>query len=614
MKTAPFFLLILSVSAYSQTITITDKNTKQINSYREVTTYYDGTKMTDQKLDNKIYIKLNGKFYRKNISTENTPMNYGAKGNATYRSNGDINQLEKGDDDSQSIDQFIKSRKKTADMGSHLGGSSLYFPYSIYKVKNAYLIDDHYTEITGEGAGASVIHALSDGKNSDIPIFTFKKGIETSNTWDALLSGGGFKNIQFKTDNSAIRNTAVLLDYVEFMKFEDVNFSGFGNSAIKGNFWEGYFKNLKFEGCGTMQKADKSGNPLNGIIDTDSDSKSKFRDASNNSLFEKLTFSSCTGTLLKFTTVKNTAVNLNVNGLYAESYPGDLGKADELPFVYMIRAKNCSINNGFITVNTSRVKRNATIFKLDEGSDLSVSNLNITLNPEKTFLDRSVQRLRTFGIINASSKLSLSSVTIGDPTDSVGFEENSTPPFFEGNGTLNFNLVTIQTLSYNNGGTRRITNIFDRSLEATGNVLFQLFDQNGSVKQLQKKITFENGKIYLSANEIPLTPETWMTGDRILYDAPKGCSLGQICVTAGTSGQLNNVKGSADKGSKTISLNNSKGLLNGDWISYGSNKEYNRISNISGNTLTLQQPVGQKLSNSSIGFHAPAWKEFGCSN
>lgn len=524
MKTAVLFLLFFSVSAYAQTITIADKNTKQINSYREVITFHDGTPMNDQKLDNNIYIKHNGKYYRKNISSENTPMNYGAKGNGSYKSKGDINQLEKGEDDLQSIDQFIKSRKKTADVGSHLGGSSLYFPYSVYKVKNSYLINDHYTEIYGDGAGASIIHALSDGKNTEVPLFTFKKGTEGSNSWDGLLSGGGLKNIQLKTDNSSNQNTALLLDYVEFMKFEDVNFSGFGKSAIKGSFWEGYFKNLKFEDCGTMQLADKNGNPLNGIIDTDSDSNSKFRDASNNSLFEKLTFSSCSGTLLKFTTVKNTTVNLNVSGIYAESYHGDLGKADELPFVYMIRSKNCTINNGFITVNTSKVKRRATVFKLDEGSDLAVSNLNVSLNPESTFLDKSVQRLRSFGNINGSSKLSFSNITIGDPTDSVGFEEDSTPPFFEGNGTLNFNLLTVHTLNYNNGGTRRITNLFDRALEASGDVLFQVFDQNGNVKQLQKKVRFDNGKVSLSGNEVPATPETWVKGDKIIYDARSGNS------------------------------------------------------------------------------------------
>ena len=143
------------------------------------------------------------------------------------------------------------------------------------------------------------------------------------------------------------------------MNFEDIIIHGFGKSAFKGSFWEGYFNNVKLEAVGSLQEADSNGIPITGVIDTDSGSNNQYRDASNNTLFNKLTFSGCGGTHLKLVSFKNTTVNFNINGIYTETYFEDLGKSDNLPLIYMNKARNCTITNGFFTINPTGVTRDA---------------------------------------------------------------------------------------------------------------------------------------------------------------------------------------------------------------------------------------------------------------
>lgn len=612
LKITLSFFLFNYILCFSQIMTKVNSVTNEIENFEAVSKMDDDSDINDQKVDSRIYYKINGKYYKKVYYSHLTPQLFGAKGNGTYRKIGDTRALEKGSDDNEAIEKFLSIRKRTNFTGSHLGGSSLYFPYSVYKTSGAYIIDDHYTSLIGDGNGASIIHAVNSDKNIDTPLFTFGRK-QSDQAFDALLTGGGIKDISLITDNFSIRNYALLLDYVEYMKFRDIDFIGFGKSAIKGVFWEGSFTNIKFEGCGTLQQADNNGNPLTGIIDSESGTDNKHKDASNNTLFTKLTFSSCAGTLLKFTSEKNSTVNMNINGIYAETYQGNSEKADDLPLIYSKQSKNNSIINGFITVNNTGKERNGTVIKLEELSDLTISTINISLNPIEGYLKRSIRRLRSFAYIANTSVLSMSNITIADPTDSVGYGITSVPPFFEGDGKIYFDLLKIQILDSKYGGTRRLTNIFDRKLKATGNLLLQPFDINGAVTSLYIDVIFTNGRITIISDKIPDNFDTWEIGDRIEFKyATKEGNLGKIVTSSGTTGQLRSIYGSAEKDSKELIVNNSQNLLVGDWIEIDGVEGYNRIAEIKDNKVILEQKNQKLVKNAKISFHKPIWRNYGC--
>lgn len=611
-KTILIISLFSWVSNFSQIVTKVDPVTKDVENFESISKWSDGSDMNDKKIDNKMYYKIDGKYYKKVYYSQNTPQLFQAKGDGAYNKKGDTHALEKGSDDNQALDKFLSSRKKTNTTGSHFGGSSLYFPYSVYKTSGAYTIDDHYTTLIGDGSGASIVHSINNNKNIEVPVFTFSRK-QAGDAFDALLTGGGIKDLSLITDNSSVRNYAMLLDYTEYMKFSDIDFVGFGKSAVKGNFWESSFTNIKFEGCGTLQEVGSDGNPLTGVIDSESGTNNKYKDASNNTLFTKITFSSCAGTLLKFTSARNTTVNMNINGLYAETYPGNTEKADELPLIYSKQAKNNSITNGFITVNNTGKERNGTVIKLDQASDLSLSSLNISLNPIEGYLKRSIRRLRSFAYIANTSTLSLSNITISDATDSVGYGISSVPPFFEGEGSVNFNLLKVQILDSKFGGTRRITNIFDRKLRATGSLLLQPYDTNGAVASLQKNITFSDGRITLMSDRIPDNIETWEIGDKIAYkDVTKEGNLGKVVTSPGTTGKLENVFGNIDKNSVELTVTKPQNLLIGDWIEIEGVEGYNRIAKINGNKIILEQKSQKTIKDAKIIFHMPEWKKYGC--
>ncbi|KFF01519.1 hypothetical protein [Chryseobacterium luteum] len=574
-------------------------------------------------LDEIIYRNRNGIYYvNRTIINSREPISlklFGAKGDGKY-DQADKDKLSPlTTDDKDAIGKFIASRKKTNLRGSHYGGSTLYVPFSIYKTSGSYIINDHFTTICGEGYGASMFHCISESNIND-PLITFTRNmvIPNGDAYDYLLTGGGLKNFHIKTNNTNIRNFGLMLDYVEYMSFQDTHIEGFGKSAIKGGFWECNFSNIKLTSCGGLQTADILGNPEYGVIDT-SGGDSLYADASNNTLFSKLTFSSCVGTLLKFTNNKNSTVNMNIVGLYAETYPGDSSNIDELPLIYALNSRGNSITGGFITVNTTNVFRNGTVIKMDSSSDLSLNNLTITMNPIDGYLKRSVRRLRSFASLSTeTSVLSLNNVKLSDPTDSIGYRNNdypySTPPLIEGTGYLTFTKLLIEILSLNAGGTsngsRRITNLIDRRLKANGDLILMPFDTNGMQSQLKKKVNFLNGKIDLYTDSVPTTIDTWEQGDRIIYqNNSAGGYMGKVCVKSGTTGSITGITGSIQANSNLLIVNDSSQFLNGDWISIAGS-DFNRIIEINGNHLTLKYSEPQSLNTANITFYEPIWKNF----
>ncbi|UFK97123.1 hypothetical protein [Kaistella faecalis] len=602
-----FFFFIGGI-VNSQTISLVDPISKKVLTYEEIAILPNGQKVTVKDADGSFIIQLNQKFYKTVNYTSITPKNYGAKGDGVYSNSGDMNALKSGSDDTQPLSDFFKNRQKTSAFGSHMGGNSLYIPSSVYRSNGSYVIDDHFTKIFGDGPGATIIHAIAD-KNENAPVFLYgRKPVE--NAWDSLLTGGGISNLHINSENARIRNFGVVLDFTEYMNFENLSFRNIGKSAIKGNFWESYFSNIKVESSGQNQKAEENGVPETGIIDFAYSTKNPHRDASNNSYFNKITFSSCTGTLIKLSATSNTTVNINFNGLYAETYPGNTGLPEELPLVYSINSQNSSINSGFITVNSSGTQRNGLAFLLDGNSSLSVSNFSFNLNPVEGYLKRSVRRLSAFGRISFGSTITLNNVNFEDPTDSVGFGISSPKPLLYGTGKLLLNLVQFHILDINSGGTRRVTNLIDRTLKATGNVLVIPYDRNGKVQSLQKSLQFNEGKITLFADSAPTTVDAWEIGDKIQYSEPNGGVVGLVCTEPGTSGTLKKITVSGKKGDKSVKSIFSGSLLVGDWIKFAGSDEYNRISTIRNNELLLEQPLAKNLSNAVLSFKPPVWETF----
>lgn len=612
MKSLVIFLVFLDLfvgtAVYGQTISIVDPVSKKVLTYEEIDVLPNGEKITSKNVDGGFIIERNQKFYKVVNYSNITPKNYGAKGNGIYQNSGDMNALKSGNDDTQALAVFFKNRQKTPAFGSHMGGSSLYVPISVYLTSGSYNIDDHFTKIFGDGPGATIIHAIA-AKNENVPVFFFGRK-PVGNAWDSLLTGGGVNNMQINSENAKIRNFGIILDFAEYMNFENLGFRNLGKSAVKGNFWESYFSNVKIESSGQNQTGSENGIPDTGIIDFSYATENPHLDASNNGYFNKITFSSCTGTLIKLAAAANTTVNINFNGLYAETYPGNTGKPEELPLIYSINSQNNSISHGFITVNSSGTERNGLALLLDGNSSLSVSNFSFNMNPVEGFLKRSVRRLNSFGRISYGSTLSLNSVNFEDPTDSVGFGTSSTKPLLYGKGKLLMNLVQFHVLDINSGGTRRLTNLVDRNLKADGSILVIPYDRNGKVQALQKTLQFNDGKITFFYSSVPATVDTWEKGDRIQYSEPVNRALGLVCTEPGTTGTSRNIMVSGRKGEKSVRALSTENLLVGDWIVFAGMEGYNRISAISNKEILLEQPLPKNLSNALLSFKPPVWETF----
>lgn len=611
------FFLVLPIFVYSslfgqKSIVINNDFNSDKSVYILTSKWYDGTEMSDAKTDNIIYKKINGKYYKKAYSIESVPQLFGAKGDAKYNTKGDINQLLSGTDDTEALSKFLNSRNNTKNSKNKLGGSSLYLPSAVYKTRGTYLINDSSTSLYGDGIGSTILHTIKDDKNKDLPFFTFKRS-NIGSTFNDLLTGGGLEKMSLRTNNSSIRNYAINLVFTEYMTFRDLNIEGFGKSAVKGGLWEGYFDNIKIAGCGALQVADKDGNPVVGLIDISNDDIAR-PDGSNNTMINKLTFSSNFGTLLKLTSNIAQSVNFNIFGIYAETYFEDAGNVDELPLLYIANSTGNSIIGGFFTINSTKVQRNASVIKMNDISEMKLSDLTITFNPIDGFLKRPVRRLRNIADLKSpNSKLSFTNVIINDQVDGIGYGLPSVPPLIEGIGMCNLQNTRFYVLGESSGGTRRLTNIVDRRLKSNGSIEVIPTDKNGEIPSLRKRIDFHEGSMILYSEQLPSTYDTWQKGDKILKTSSATASeKGWICTQAGTSGILKGVKGTAEKKSKTLKVNTISAFLVGDWISISGLDGYNRIAAIENGNLILEQDISKSFQNADIQFYNPKWEILNC--
>lgn len=92
-----------------------------------------------------LFIKNNGKFYKKIISGDCIPQLFEVRGDAKFSFFGDVNKLMLGTDNTINLEKFISTRKKTVSIGNHVGVSTDYFPQPFYEISVSNNVKDNNT-------------------------------------------------------------------------------------------------------------------------------------------------------------------------------------------------------------------------------------------------------------------------------------------------------------------------------------------------------------------------------------------------------------------------------------------------------------------------------------
>jgi len=550
------------------------------------------------------------------------PQQYGAAGNGKYNTSGDSNGLQAGaTDDTTAITAWLAARKATNSTGGHEGGAGyLLLPSNVFWTTGAFTINDHYTTISGQGYGASMIHANVSGGNQATPVLTFQKSV-TGNAWNDLLSGGGLQGLTLKTDNSSIRNIALNLEYVEKMRFRDLQIEGFGVSAIEYWGWEGYLENIHILAAGALQ-TNTSNLSNTGVIyfgpqDATNPNYTAYGYA-DNTIVNGLDMSGCYGTWLYFNSYTGQTAGIQINRFTAETSPGtDAGGIDNVPIIYANKADVVGISDMQFQVNTTGVTRRGHWLRMDGAtSQFSIGpNSAVSMNPTSGITTRVTQRLSDFAFVNQSDAiLNLGTgFTLADKSDSIGYQETGgEPPLFTGTGTVNFQGLRVQVLDSSLGSYRRATNVFARTLNATGDMHYESYITTGAYHRYYR---FDSGVVTYFSNSLPTALDHWVAGDKVQYGtngvAPGGYS-GMVCTQSGNTGTLSGVTGTTTGApTYTITVNAASNLLVGDYVALAGGASVNIISAINGNTLTVQLSEPNNVTNGSLSFFAPIWKGYG---
>lgn len=310
---------------------------------------------------------------------------------------------------------------------------------------------------------------------------------------DPLLRGGGVSNLTLKTDNKQISSFGIQLEHVEYMHFENLVLENFFKSALMGCFWESNFENLTFRASGADIKSD-NGVPDYGVLDFDSHSTSTKRDAPNNTNFTKLTFSSCFGTHIRAAAYANSIVNINIFGLYDETYPFDGGAVDNLPIYFFKGVKNFNITGGFLTVNTTNVNRNAYCVQIandKRNGTISFNNFEFLLNYKvDLFTQNKTRRLKSFIYLENNQQITLNNVSLNDASGSVGLNFPSRYLIDGESGSLiNLTNVTFHVKK----GIWNAGNIVSPKVSKKGNITLIYYNDEGPTGE-KEYITYNLGK------------------------------------------------------------------------------------------------------------------------
>jgi hypothetical protein len=392
----------------------------------------------------------------------------------------DLNTLRSGTDNTDAFWAMLTALPN----GGLFSGRTVPLPAGACRLVNPGLsLARHNVTLQGQGAGATVLHGQTQPNTLSRPLLTIGRVPDAPASQP--LRGGGLKDLTLKTDNTAMLPTGAVLDFVEYQDWENVSLEGFGESGMQGGFWESYFRALTFRNCGFGQTPGPNPDePAHGVLDFDSQSDAPGRDACNNTTFDKLTFSSCAGTIIRMVALRNSTVNINLNGINAENYYHDAGPADEQPLIYMDRVMNINLTGGFITVNPGGVRRSATVLRIGNGvynGMVNVQSMTIFMNDRQPNV-APAQRLRSFADLGRTAQLSLRNVTLADELGQVGTAPaGGIAPgsyLIEGKAGARLWLDNVEIRLPATGG-RTAEQLIDPAIDVTGTLTVRLFSALG---------------------------------------------------------------------------------------------------------------------------------------
>ncbi|SKB87580.1 Pectate lyase superfamily protein [Soonwooa buanensis] len=173
-----FMLLCSSISIFAQ-----DANVE------ETILAADLSPMTDSKVDNIVYYKKNGKYYKRNTDSGYNVKWFGAVGNGIV-------------DDASAIQKALEYIKKSSPLqnitnGWNYGGGKLYLPAGKYKISKKILIPDN---ITIEGAGTNYTLIISQVPTAFSNVTGIQNGkdyimSQSINIKKLFVNGGGIELI-----------------------------------------------------------------------------------------------------------------------------------------------------------------------------------------------------------------------------------------------------------------------------------------------------------------------------------------------------------------------------------------------------------------------------------
>jgi hypothetical protein len=405
---------------------------------------------------------------------------FGAIGNGVYNTSGDLNALASGTYNDNALNTVFS---RQADGGvSKQGGVELTLPVGAYRTHarlGGFNISSHNNILRGQGVGNTILHFERSSDLNESAI-TFGKSSGDADT--RLLRGGGLSGLTLKSDNGHIINDGLVIDYAEYQTYENLNIEGFYRSAIKMGLWESRFNNITIRATGAGQTA-TNGVPDYGVIDFDSHSSSNpYRDACNNTTFDKITLSGLYGTHIRASTIANTIVNIKINGLYDETYHGDGGGVDTLPIYYFNAVRKFDINGGFLTVNETGVNRDryAVVISNDTRNEkVTFTNFSFNQNistPTPIYAQNATRDLKSFFYLSgANARLVLNNCTIFDPSGSVG-KGLTTRYLIDGTDSsqVQLNDVVFEVKD----GVWNLSNLINPKINAKGKITIRYYNDN----------------------------------------------------------------------------------------------------------------------------------------
>ncbi len=176
MKTIKIYLFIafLPFICKGQNISILDENTSEKFNFQAVEFWHDGSKMNDDKIDNVIYLKNNGLYYKRIFQGKVNVKWFGAKGD---------NKTNDTEDFRKALEFLKKSRTP-----------SQLRPYILFVPRGDYIVDQVVWDydgfqMEGEGPFSTMFKFTNKMKNAEAGIYPLNKDLNT-----------GKKDFQFYTN------------------------------------------------------------------------------------------------------------------------------------------------------------------------------------------------------------------------------------------------------------------------------------------------------------------------------------------------------------------------------------------------------------------------------